>query len=184
MATKTNTDQANILLVIVGILLILAGLGNWFVSEDLEPSVVRETNTPGKTLEKAQPSRLSESSSAAKQRTKKAAVTKSGTKTVVSNPSDKIIETRPALGSRRSETMSIALIAFGFLSLLAGSAWPRIASITGPGGLGVTFAALSSVSDVTAKQEERLKALEASTEKINTTVELLVRQLIQASREE
>lgn len=174
----------NCLLVAIGTVLIVAGLGNWFIPEELGSSVVRETNTASRTVEKFLSSPKLNSTIARRRGNQARSGSGSEAKVVTSNPADRITHTDPPLGSRRSETMSLALIGFGFLSVLVGSAWPRILSITGPGGVGVTFAALSSVSDATSQQEERLKVLETTTERINSTVELLVRQLIQASKEE
>jgi hypothetical protein len=174
----------NSVLILVGTVLVAAGLLNWFLPEDTAPTVVREKTTVSRHVERSRPSVTRDRTSDRPRRAKGSTVARVGTKKVIEDPSDVTTTTDAPLQTRRSETMSIALLGFGFLSLLAGSAWPRLQSVTGPGGVGVTFtSALSGVSDVAAQQEERLKAVEGSVEKLSTTVELLVRQLIQASRE-
>ena len=183
MATARGNGQVNGVLIAAGIVLVAAGLLNWFIPEDPGTTVVHEKTIASRRVERSKPSVTREATSQKGPRGRSSNVTRAGEKIVVDDPSDKVTSTESPAGTRRSETMSIALVGFGVLSLFAGSAWPRLQSITGPGGVGVTLATLTGTRDLAVQQEERLKAVEGSVEKLNTTVELLVRQLLRASRE-
>jgi hypothetical protein len=166
----------NALLLTVGLIVIVVAMANWFIPERLQPTVVKESNSRMVTIQNIAPSRQIRSGPAT--------VTKNGEESTTTRPSSKLTSTRAASSSRRSEALTIALLGIGLICLFAGSPSSRIASVTGPGGIGVTFrGALTSVSDTTALLEQRVRGLETNTEKLGNTVELLVR-LISASRED
>lgn len=181
-SSSAGDERSNPLLVAIGILLVAGGLLNWFVPDTFQPSVVEESSTSSTVVETVKPS-VTRQRTPTNQRRPTTTVARSGKKTTITNPSDKRTETTAASGSRRSESVTIALLGAGLLCLFVGAPTPGIASITGPGGIGVTYRqALGSVSDVAALLEKRVGVLETNTERLGKTVELLVESLIRPPR--
>lgn len=169
-------------LVVFGLLLILVGCLNWFIPDRRVASRVEERVGVAKVLEEGPDSSASERVSGGAMpaaagtpappetgETNRESSTTVGEKFIRSQPSDTTTVTIDSGGSRRSESVTIALLGFGFVLVLVGALFPRISSITLPGGAGI------ALTDSAEKVDERLTKLNDVVSRLVPKVELLLR---------
>lgn len=181
-----------------GIALLLVGLVNWFIPDKRKTTTVTSDKGRAKVVEKIEPSVTTTESEPSEEtetegtagaspgllvsgttRTTRTqagastATTAEGEKTTITSPSTDVTTTTDSGPSRRSESVTLAMFGSGLVLLLLGVLYPRILSLTLPGGAGLT---LSSLTEGTEKVEERLSKLEDVVDRLVPRLELALRE--------
>lgn len=186
MAASSESDVGNTWLVALGLFLIGAALALWLWPETLTPSVVTERTTRAQSVTTTGPTVRHERTCAACKRT--SSVVNPGDKKTITTPFVKTTQTQPASTTRKSETLTLGLLALGFICVLAGSPNVGLASITGPGGIGASFrqeatGTLTAVEKLVAKHEDRLGVVEPSLTTVTTNLNQLNQHVEKQRRE-
>lgn len=196
MANGTASEQLGAaVLILGGLALVIGGLLNWFLPEDPRVTVVSDRAGGTAVTVMVSPSMVvatqDPSSESTRMSTKgevasstRTNVAKSGTKTTTTSESTtttlqrpvtkRTITTAPPPG-RRDAGVTVALLGFGFVSLLAGAFFPKVSAITLPGGGGITLAA--NVGVAAKELETRVTKLEEASKKQANALRALAKKV-------